>query len=190
MSSLMNRVRPQQGAQNGGAQARQSGTPGQNGKQGQQPADARAAKEKRVRRATRIRIRRAPNRRSAGQSGQQPASKQPGSGIGRQDGSKDVKLAEQLAAMGKISEIIGKRSANVTGELTVEVTRAAISNCAHPMRSATAQHTAGRRRDQSRRSAGRISGLRAAVFRAGAQAGGEPAKAPVKRHTEVPKPGM
>jgi len=37
------------------------------------------------------------------------------------DGAKDAKLAEQLAAMGKISEIIGKRSANVTGEVTVEV---------------------------------------------------------------------
>ena len=32
-----------------------------------------------------------------------------------------MKLAEQLAAMGKISEIIGKRSATVTGEATVEV---------------------------------------------------------------------
>jgi len=43
------------------------------------------------------------------------------SGIGRQDGDKSVKEAEQLAAMGKISEIIGKRAANVSGELTVEV---------------------------------------------------------------------
>lgn len=59
--------------------------------------------------------------RGAGQSADQQASKQPGSGIGRQDGSKDVKLAEQLAAMGKISEIIGKRAANVSGEITVEV---------------------------------------------------------------------
>jgi hypothetical protein len=59
--------------------------------------------------------------RGSGPSSDQQASKQPGSGIGRQDGSKDVKLAEQLAAMGKISEIIGKRSANVTGEVTVEV---------------------------------------------------------------------
>jgi hypothetical protein len=59
--------------------------------------------------------------RGAGQSSEEQASKQPGSGIGRQDGNKDVKLAEQLAAMGKISEIIGKRSANVTGDVTVEV---------------------------------------------------------------------
>ena len=49
------------------------------------------------------------------------ASKQPGSGIGSQDGDKNIRQAEQLAAMGKISEIIGKRSANVTGEATVEV---------------------------------------------------------------------
>ena len=59
--------------------------------------------------------------KSAGQSGDQPAPKQPGSGIGRQDGAKDLKEAEQLAAMGKISEIIGKRAANVTGEVTIEV---------------------------------------------------------------------
>jgi hypothetical protein len=49
------------------------------------------------------------------------ANKQPGSGAGNRDGSKDVKLAEQIAAMGKISEIIGKRSANVTGEATIDV---------------------------------------------------------------------
>jgi hypothetical protein len=43
------------------------------------------------------------------------------SGIGRQDGDKSAKEAEQLAAMGKISEIIGKRSQNVSGEVMVEV---------------------------------------------------------------------
>jgi hypothetical protein len=49
------------------------------------------------------------------------ANKQPGSGAGNKDGSKDLRQAEQLAAMGKISEIIGKRAANVTGEATVDV---------------------------------------------------------------------
>jgi hypothetical protein len=43
------------------------------------------------------------------------------SGIGSSDGDKAAKEAEQLAAMGKISEIIGKRSANVSGEVMVEV---------------------------------------------------------------------
>ena len=59
--------------------------------------------------------------KGTGQSDTQQASKQPGSGIGSQDGDKSIRQAEQLAAMGKISEIIGKRSANLTGEATVEV---------------------------------------------------------------------
>jgi len=42
------------------------------------------------------------------------------SGVGRQNGQNDVKEAEQLKAMGKLEEIIGKRSANVTGEVMVE----------------------------------------------------------------------
>lgn len=59
--------------------------------------------------------------KGAGKSDSQQASKQPGSGIGSQDGDKTIKQAEQLAAMGKISEILGKRSANISGEATVEV---------------------------------------------------------------------
>ena len=42
------------------------------------------------------------------------------SGVGRQDGAKEIRDAEQLKAMGKLAEIIGKRSANLTGEMTVE----------------------------------------------------------------------
>jgi hypothetical protein len=42
------------------------------------------------------------------------------SGIGHQDGNKQLKEAEQLQAMGKLAEIIGKRSENLTGEVTVE----------------------------------------------------------------------
>lgn len=44
------------------------------------------------------------------------------SGMGKQDGDKSLKDAEQMAAMGKISEIFGKRAQNVTGEVMVEVT--------------------------------------------------------------------
>jgi hypothetical protein len=43
------------------------------------------------------------------------------SGVGHQDGVKDLKEAEQQRAMGKLAEIIGKRSANLTGEVMVEV---------------------------------------------------------------------
>jgi hypothetical protein len=58
--------------------------------------------------------------RGSGDKSQQ-ANKQPGSGIGSEDGDKAIKRAEQLQAMGKITELIGKRSATVTGESTVEV---------------------------------------------------------------------
>lgn len=42
------------------------------------------------------------------------------SGVGKQDGDKALKDARQLEAMGKLEEIIGKRSANLTGEMSVE----------------------------------------------------------------------
>jgi hypothetical protein len=125
MSSLMNRMRQpgqqQAGTQNGGQQKNQSGNAAQNGKQGQQPGDGQPSDAKDGQPGDDSQDAQSAQSGSPGQSGQQPATKQPGSGIGRQDGSKDVKLAEQLAAMGKISEIIGKRAANVTGEVTVEV---------------------------------------------------------------------
>jgi hypothetical protein len=49
------------------------------------------------------------------------ASQDSKSGIGSADGDKAAREAEQLAAMGKISEILGKRAQNVTGEVMVEV---------------------------------------------------------------------
>jgi len=50
---------------------------------------------------------------------QQPA--QEGDGIGKQDGKKEIRIAEQLKAMGKISEIIGQRNNDVSGETTIEL---------------------------------------------------------------------
>jgi hypothetical protein len=55
--------------------------------------------------------------KNSDRAGQQDAK----SGIGKQDGDKELRDAEQLAAMGKISELLGKRAAQVTGEMTVEV---------------------------------------------------------------------
>jgi hypothetical protein len=48
----------------------------------------------------------------------QPDSK---SGIGSSDGDKSAREAAQLAAMGKISELLGKRAQNISGEMMVEV---------------------------------------------------------------------
>ncbi|HET8546466.1 MAG TPA: hypothetical protein VFL57_00605 [Bryobacteraceae bacterium] len=51
----------------------------------------------------------------------QPGGQDSKSGVGRSDGDKSAREAEQLAAMGKISEIIGRRASQVSGEMTVEV---------------------------------------------------------------------
>ena len=66
------------------------------------------------------------SRTGQGQAGNQvsdqPGQQQARSGMGTKEGEKDVKLAEQLEAMGKLSEIIGRRAENITGEVMVEVT--------------------------------------------------------------------
>ncbi len=48
------------------------------------------------------------------------AGNQSKSGVGSQNGTKALKEAEELQAMGKLAEIIGKRSKDVTGEMMVE----------------------------------------------------------------------
>jgi hypothetical protein len=58
---------------------------------------------------------------SGDRTGEQPAPGKDRSGIGKEEGSKELREAEQLAAMGKISELIGRRAQNVSGEVTVEV---------------------------------------------------------------------
>ncbi len=59
--------------------------------------------------------------KSGSKSSDKPPSQDGKSGIGKEDGDKSAKEAEQLAAMGKITEIIGKRAANMSGEVMVEV---------------------------------------------------------------------
>jgi hypothetical protein len=54
-------------------------------------------------------------------SADRPGSEDAKSGMGKQDGSKEIRDAEQLAAMGKISEILGKRAAQISGEMSIEV---------------------------------------------------------------------
>jgi len=64
-------------------------------------------------------------RGASGKPGGRDADLQPAregrSGIGKEDGLKQAREAEQLAAMGKISELFGRRQATLTGEVTIEV---------------------------------------------------------------------
>ena len=128
--NLLSRVKPQQGQagsqqqtspdknsqgkgqQNGGKQQSSKEGQPQNGQQGdaqdaQSGEQAQSAQDQQG--------------QGTGKSEAQQASKQPGSGIGSQDGDKNIKQAQDLAAMGKISEIFGRRSATISGESTVEV---------------------------------------------------------------------
>jgi hypothetical protein len=131
MQNLLSRMKQenqngseQASSQDGKEQAKQQGKGGQKGgKQGSQQQgqgqesdgseDGQAGDE--------AQMAQNPQGKGSGQSADESDSKQPGSGIGKQDGDKEAKLAEQLEAMGKISQIIGKRSANVSGEITIEV---------------------------------------------------------------------
>lgn len=56
-----------------------------------------------------------------GSSGQGKSSPQQQSGVGKSEGDKETKQAEALKAMGKISELIGKRAESVKGMVMVEV---------------------------------------------------------------------
>jgi hypothetical protein len=124
--NLFSRPKPQnngssqpQSAQNQGAKQGQPNASKQNSKDGQQsgaqPADGENGQPDN-----------SPDQndtqgKGQGKSDAQQQNKQPGSGVGSQDGDKRIHDAEMLQAMGKISELIGKRSAALTGESTVEV---------------------------------------------------------------------
>ncbi|MDQ6662971.1 MAG: hypothetical protein M3Z23_01090 [Acidobacteriota bacterium] len=132
MSNLLSKAKPQpnnaggqkpSGAQ--GGQKAQSQKPNGNEKgapgQGQQAGGKESAEAQDGQQAGDSENEQNAPGKGSGQSSDRQTAAQPGSGIGKQDGSKDLKAAEQLAAMGKLSEIIGKRAANVSGEMTIEV---------------------------------------------------------------------
>ncbi len=128
MSKLKMNQKPGEGkpgsqdGQNGGQSAKQQGkddkggqTPGKPQADGMSSPDAQGDQEGQ----SSDKAQSAQNKSAKGSD--KPQSQDGKSGIGKQDGDKSAREAEQLAAMGKISEIIGKRSATMTGEVMVEV---------------------------------------------------------------------
>jgi len=87
----------------------------------QQPEDAAASSESQGQQQSQNGAQQAAQGKSDSRSADRPNSPDGKSGVGKQDGDKTAREAEQLKAMGKISEIIGKRAANVSGEVMVEV---------------------------------------------------------------------
>ncbi|MGD0301698.1 MAG: hypothetical protein ABSE86_31865 [Bryobacteraceae bacterium] len=105
------------------SQQRQSQSQDPNGSPSsqQQQADAAASSQSEAQQQSQSGAQQAAQGKSDSRSADRPNSPDGKSGIGKQDGDKTAREAEQLRAMGKISEIIGKRAATVTGEVMVEV---------------------------------------------------------------------
>jgi hypothetical protein len=131
VQNLLSRMKPQQnqssGQQQSGEQNNQQGKGQQNGgkqqsaKNGQQQPGDQQSDAQDGQAGEQSQNAQDQQGKGTGNSDSKQASKQPGSGVGSQDGDKQLKAAEQLAAMGKITEIIGKRSQTISGETTVEV---------------------------------------------------------------------
>ena len=68
----------------------------------------------------------------------QKKSDQAASGSGQNDGDKAIKDAEMLKAMGKLSELLGQRATEVTGQVMIEV-----GNTKQQLRTAFTQQQAG-----------------------------------------------
>jgi len=125
MANMLNKMKPQNGqqsqsAQNGqkGGQQDKSSQKGQQSPSKSQSADADAQGDQQQSDGDK---KQSAESRGNEKSSDKSANQDSKSGIGSTDGDKAAREAEQLAAMGKISEIIGKRSAQVTGEVMVEV---------------------------------------------------------------------
>ena len=125
MANMMNKMKPsqkqgdqpQQNTQNG----KQNGKADKNQKQSAKNQDQKSNSDAQSDQQSDDSDQKSSEARTAEKSTDKNASPDSKSGIGSADGDKTAKEAEQLAAMGKISEILGKRSQNVTGEVMVEV---------------------------------------------------------------------
>ena len=79
--------------------------------------------------------------KAQGEQGTEEPSKSEKSGVGSQDGRKDTDLAEQAEAMGKLSEILGKRAQNLQGEIMVEVNNSKNQQARTPYLDRKSSHT-------------------------------------------------
>jgi len=126
MANMMNKMKPsnKDGQQSQNAQNQQKGQQdksNQQGKQGQSQNQQSNADAQSDQQQSDSDQKQSADAKGSEKSSDKNASQDSKSGIGSADGDKAAKEAEQLAAMGKISEIIGKRAQNVTGEVMVEV---------------------------------------------------------------------
>jgi hypothetical protein len=124
--SMLSRFGSQSNANRGGQNARASNASPQGASQAQQRSSGQSGSQQgsqqsagEAQKAGGRQGQRGPDSAGSGRNGQD-SEKQAGSSAGSDNGAKELKQEEQLAAMGKISVILGKRSENLTGNATVE----------------------------------------------------------------------
>lgn len=132
LSSMMAKLSPQTGGQkspNAGDPSNQSGQKGeQAGKAGEQASsqqnsdgqDKSNSEETASGQGEGQTAEKAGGKQGQSSSSSQQKGADSQSGVGKQDGDKSLRDARQQEAMGKLAEILGKRSAELTGEMTVE----------------------------------------------------------------------
>ena len=127
LANLMNKLKNQDKQQDGQQQASngqqqqqgQMGKQQQQGQQGKQQGEGQPGADQQSGEQNGEKT--AGNKSKAGEKSDRPGDQNAKSGVGQQDGDKALREAQQLAAMGKISEIFGKRAQQLTGEMSVEV---------------------------------------------------------------------
>jgi hypothetical protein len=124
LANMLNKMKPnsaQQQSQNGKGQKNDKGDKGNKGEQtGKQQDSQDGGAEPNPDSNQTGDQNQAEDAKSNSQPGK-PSSQESASGAGSKDGDKKAKDAKALEAMGQISEVLGKRSAAVTGEVMVEV---------------------------------------------------------------------
>jgi hypothetical protein len=132
VSSLMAKMKPDDASRSPQASTRNAAAPDQDQSQSetsqsqsqtsaaQSPPNGAKADSRSAEQGQATEMAQSAESRSSGNSEHKGAS-QSKSGIGRQDGGKDLKQAEELQSMGKLAEIIGRRSKDISGDMMVEV---------------------------------------------------------------------
>lgn len=143
MASLMDKLKmePQGGegkqsaSNKSGQQGQKKGDKGQKGSQQNAQADADGEKSEAEGEGEQ-------SQQTKSQSAQppEPPSGDPKSGAGSQDGSKETELAQDAEAMGKLSELFGRRSQNVKGEVMMEVNKSRNQALRTPLVDRSATH--------------------------------------------------
>jgi hypothetical protein len=133
MANLMNKMKNQdknqgqsqqtkdnQQGQEGAGQQKQNAQAQQN--QGKKQSDAQQAGDAQQGQQMGEGNDKSPNQQAkGGDKGGEPPQSDAKSGSGKQDGDKTIELAQQQQAMGKLSELFGKRAQDIQGEIMIEV---------------------------------------------------------------------